>query len=635
MLFFKYFFFLQVALWGTFLIGYLVIGSGPENKRFFNLFLNLVIGSVLISLITSLIYTKGKTINTGFLILFAIIFFQRKALGITWRIPEFSSKEVKDQMVNLGLISFIGSLIFLIKFSFIYSVDGVPIPPHPDYAFYSKLSHFLSTFGKETKQLDFIYPETTPYLPYHYFELWINVAYNKILNASDLFTLLLVTSSIGVVMVWVGFCAIYETLRKVGWKEYFICFILLFFSGLTISTSSENWLTRDVEGFFVNVFSFPKLQFVFIFIILFFIFSLNRKPLWAYYSLLALPVVYFTTVLGILGAFGAFSLFSLVFFRDKQVMMKKVFFASLLLGVYLFCFYFFLNIDKGNLGKAGYTFLGISAYLKTSFNVFVGSVLRFFYIYLFIFLILFFFLQRKFKNELIKTDYFIISVLVFIFSLLSWAVLHPLIDSVQFFTNLGLPFINVLFIYLLFLSLSTANQIKSRLISALLIMGFFGNFYFFIKRTFTYRLSSEYVLAASEKIKNLNHLGVFLKHRREYENPLTFYSSVATLGEYLTMYYPDQHTISLSDFEGAYVKDTKEIDFSLLDKQGSFYKYVENQKKHGVFKNYDQSKIDFIRRFKIDYLYASNEVALPREIKEIVKDSIFDSVSGERLYILK
>jgi len=59
------------------------------------------------------------------------------------------------------------------------------------------------------------------------------------------------------------------------------------------------------------------------------------------------------------------------------------------------------------------------------------------------------------------------------------------------------------------------------------------------------------------------------------------------------------------------------------------------QKEMGSFRSIAQSQIDFIREFKINYLIVTKNVRLTPELKNIVKEEIVDSNTGERFILLR
>jgi hypothetical protein len=62
---------------------------------------------------------------------------------------------------------------------------------------------------------------------------------------------------------------------------------------------------------------------------------------------------------------------------------------------------------------------------------------------------------------------------------------------------------------------------------------------------------------------------------------------------------------------------------------------VEIQKAKDEFKNLDQSRLDFIREYKINYLITTKDIVLDSLIKNEVKEEFSDAYTGEKFLLLK
>jgi hypothetical protein len=66
-----------------------------------------------------------------------------------------------------------------------------------------------------------------------------------------------------------------------------------------------------------------------------------------------------------------------------------------------------------------------------------------------------------------------------------------------------------------------------------------------------------------------------------------------------------------------------------------FYVFVENQKAQKRFSSIEQSQVDFIREYKINYLIVTKDVVLPETLQTLIDKVITDKLTGERFILLK
>lgn len=65
-----------------------------------------------------------------------------------------------------------------------------------------------------------------------------------------------------------------------------------------------------------------------------------------------------------------------------------------------------------------------------------------------------------------------------------------------------------------------------------------------------------------------------------------------------------------------------------------FYQFVEDQKKNNQFTSIDQSQLDFIDQFHINYLITDKDTKLSPLLQKRIKTEITDERSGERFILL-
>lgn len=65
-----------------------------------------------------------------------------------------------------------------------------------------------------------------------------------------------------------------------------------------------------------------------------------------------------------------------------------------------------------------------------------------------------------------------------------------------------------------------------------------------------------------------------------------------------------------------------------------FYKSIEIEKEKGSFKSIEESQLKIIIDNQIDYIEVDKNTQLPKNILQLVKNKIINTVTGEKFYIL-
>ena len=97
-------------------------------------------------------------------------------------------------------------------------------------------------------------------------------------------------------------------------------------------------------------------------------------------------------------------------------------------------------------------------------------------------------------------------------------------------------------------------------------------------------------------------------------------------GEMIDCYRNDFYQVGLSDYTALnclyqdYKGESlaKNQGFAII-KQGTFYKYVEQEKKNKTFISIENSQIKFIHQFNISYIYIQNNADIPRLLKPLIR----------------
>ena len=64
---------------------------------------------------------------------------------------------------------------------------------------------------------------------------------------------------------------------------------------------------------------------------------------------------------------------------------------------------------------------------------------------------------------------------------------------------------------------------------------------------------------------------------------------------------------------------------------GAFYRFVENQKLNHSFQTIEHSQLDFIKKYNIKYIVATNRVNIPEMISSITDTVISIPLENEKI----
>jgi hypothetical protein len=149
--------------------------------------------------------------------------------------------------------------------------------------------------------------------------------------------------------------------------------------------------------------------------------------------------------------------------------------------------------------------------------------------------------------------------------------------------------------------------------------------------------SDEYVICVYNTLGShkVNSVGFYLQTENEYKdasfvckpqenNPGNF------LGFQKGFWYLINLNIPLR------LLDTKNVTAKLYLNNTPFIYFINQQKKNGTYLSYEQSQVDFIKRYNLRYFIIKDKsVQIPDMIKQRISVEIADSKSGEVFYLLK
>jgi hypothetical protein len=632
-IFFSCLSFLFIAIVAVYGLGFSVLFGLKlvPDKKYTLIFSSLLSGITILVTATALFATR---FNSVFLVVPIL------AGWLLWKLKQKSATEVmvfrlKDHLIYLCELGLFALLIYGFRYWFGYQVYGMP-SIHEDLIYYAKLSGFILKSGTETSNIEYIYQQGNSVLPYHYFELWLNAAFIKFFRRSGVDLLYLVTYTLGSLAVWAGFCAIFESRTKVNWGIKLLCLICLALAGLDFSE-----LRNQVFEYYVylqfNVVFYPKLFPVYLFLIGAMLFYQHNREGAATAVLLFLPVATIIAAPGVLGGLFIFGAYQ--YFIRKKREGGQLLLALIALSFWFVLFYYFINHPasspyKSHLSETLKQVISFERAFGIGLLAFRTLVQLLVTTAVFFVLVLPFLKLKNWKKFFGRREVQLGGV-IFLAAFLSWAVLENMTDSLQFFTNLGVPLLNLVLFSVLTLAFVQARR-KVVLIPLILIYLCLNFLEASKYMNVPPRYDAAYTALVSENVKQLNPIGGYFLDKSEYVNIYSKSSNIFAKGPYLafTASEKDFHTLNLSVMDMP-VNPENEAMERQLKANTSFYKFVAEQPWNQESKSIPELQLEFVNKHRLQYFLVSKAASLPETLAPLTRFVASDPVSGEKLYVLK
>ncbi|MFA5089615.1 MAG: hypothetical protein WC510_01120 [Candidatus Omnitrophota bacterium] len=618
--------------------------------KFTKFFIWEFVGLCFFATASAFYFTKGKTILFGILSLGTIILFYCRInlkKGILFADCSHLNGRTSLSSKNSYLLAlFAGVIIYTLYFYSIAPVCGFPVIADSNIIFYSRISSFLRNTGIETKIIDYFNIANARVSPYHYFEIWLNSGLNSLFKNLSFLNFVLVVFPAGCFVVFLGICALIEQSYKLSVLNIILAFFLLFLKGVYLGAYSNIYLLKESSCFAFNLFNLSKLFPVYLVMILATIFFMRRYFFISTLVVLFLPIFTISAAPAILTGLFLVYIFLVIF---KHYVKKNVFYAVafvIFTGLFIYLFYRTLGVSNTHSAVLKDFFSSINhrsfremwVYLKTFFNICIKTPLQILVLY-FPFLVLII----SYKNSIIHRRSSILAVylLFLLTSLLSWAALNPMPDSVQLFYNIGSVIIN-LGISILLIDLVNSREVKNKYFSIFFIIFLLS---FNTSSTLTkirlvkgwknHQYNIDFLTQVKKEFPGLNPIGGYLKHGNDYNTIFDKGPDSATLGQYLCLFSSDYDIVSLSVFEAPISDEFTSKKFEeLMFLNSAFYQFVQNKIETNNFTSIDGCKFDFVKEKGIDFLITSRNAVLPENLSKLVQRKIIDSISGETFNIL-
>ena len=638
---------LLLALLVFFLTGRIVRWWLGITDRFFSeLFFSAFIGMTAWIALYAIIKSGGRTINILWVLPAAYFLYQYWSKKDTVR-NSFLGFEITGNHIGALLL---GTLLCYGWEAYFFFWPGGPMKYHIpfwDSVFYTRVISSLVTTGIESTwgvdmKLSGAYEGITLY---HYYELWLNGLLIEIYRMPSLALLMAVNIPLFHCFVLIGILAWIERSYPIAWWLAILGFGLLFVNGVFLEWYKSHpflALSEDIRSDlldFVGKKTGPYYLYAIAFLLL-----LQRKR-YRESTILILSIAIVTTV-ALPTVAGGVMLSALILWLIRQTNMRDWLWhtAAALAALATISIFFLIlglrDVESGGPNELLANIIQLNwLTIRTKFNLFVGLFIHIGVLYWPWLLVLIVLGFQPLQS--ISLDDLIIIGSIIITGAVNWALLSPNLEAFQFFTHPTFSILNlVLILQLVVLIIEPRINILryvTALIGLILLVGInfdrhysTQKYYFSYDRAYDFNFLSR--LASQEITSKINGLGVSILHANEYIK--TFQSHLpimVQMGEYLPLLHPTAQSFSISTFEVPDVPRLRRYDLALM----AFTQFVNKQKAEGTFQSIPQSQADFIRKHRIGYLIASKSAIVPPTIRPMITDSIVDSKSGERFYLLK
>jgi hypothetical protein len=627
-----------VVLTTAFLVGYLfhsVVKPSKKNPAtLFSVFANAVIGLVILVSIYSIIITSGKTVSWIYILLLLGYGYFLKSNSTTDNTPVLSGHYLKAGL-SLSLVSVFFYFLYLsslLDFKTLRFTDTFC-----DWQFYSKISQYLNLGFESTTQFDNIAFGAT-FTPYHYFEIWIAAAISRVFEVpSQVATSIIMPSVLGCV----SFVGVLGFARQINNRNAVLAFLLLFISCISFFSS---FLCRigvvipPEVGNILSVVANSKLYPIFIFFVFFFHYGIRSNLFLALICLLFIPIASFVAAPTIIPLVWLIVIYHIVVNKHRRLCIRFIYFLalySLIFGCYYVFFWDKLTIN---------TFVSFSN-IGAQLSSFKNFLLVLLFFSPFLFFSLYFSRNTNLDFEfkvliLICYSILLILELVVVYSTATYY------DGIQFSTVVFIPSAASLVVFVIFrTNVPNSNLLKLSVIVFVTLLC--SSVFFSIRYLYSQSKSKEertFIngVVRFTNVENKEMVSCGFIHSENYYSRqyMSSISKVFRVGEILDTYKGCFLQVGLSDyvalacFQNQQVDDLVSRSFGLSRiSEGTFYKFVELQKKMGEFKSVESSQLNFIDQFNIDYIFIQNDASIsPQLFGRIVLLAAENSKVGYSFY---
>lgn len=607
------------------------------------LFASNIIGAILFAWAVACWRTYGMTVmNAIWIPLFGIIYYLYKSkLGFQGKI---------DIRIRIGL-PHIKWIVLIIIFVFINHVFYLgseisnPAISNIDSTFYIRLARYIYETGIESTHIDYLGLTSNTHRPYHYFVLWFHNGFNVFFKVeNDYLVRRVLIFSIFFSNVYIGAIALVKTLlpeKRLPIYHYFTPFILFLIKPIGLGAWTAGIFGNFMFYFASSLAQMPKHSPITMMVLAVFILIQNRQYAISLMALLLASVLYGPTAPVVYVLLGILTLWAWI----KKV--KELYYLPLIVGILLLGYFVFFYVFQGK-EQHSTDFLGgdspLFGWVSTSpvMGHFLKGVVQVVLVWglgLFFAVIpsLFVFkdIKQYFQKNYFSTLFMAIS---FIGGFLLWQLIFHInynIDSHQFMTSF-FSSVYAVFVFMWIIVLIDV-LIKNRKKWAIGIIGLYGCalMYSAVRTSISevQRYKKQYSLEYIKYIQRSKHK--FSEYGALYGNVgdnIWFSYFSAYPGPYFQHKRPKDFML-VNIYEIPPKLDVYDLDKSYIPRF-PFYQYVQKQKENHKYTNISQSKLDFVREYKINHIVVNKNATIDSIFLPYVKEKYLDRYSGEQLYFL-
>lgn len=605
-----------------------------------NQFIQLFLG--YLTLIGSYAVVKGSGNSIGVFVLFWVfgyLFFIKQE-------ESFSKITRIDYFKNLGSISFLWTIVFLLKVTYFWNFDyNCPNLPFVDYSFYMKIAEGYHLSGHENAMglRNLLFPFLDFAQPYRSSDFWL---VSLGLNLTPFATIYVWELFYSTILIFVCAFSLFEVL-----KRKFNFYVSLFLAVLILFAFSGQWY-RDLinivyspnPGSFdpIGIIAYTKLALVFSVLFQFYFNYEMAKKIEAIYLLILIPLLVQSAI-----AFFVLSVLIIVYnlTKNKTNDIKRhipliLIFLCLVVGVFIF---YSLNLQKEQL-YSGISNLNISnndSLLNLIVQFFKKSTLMFisyFWLSMLIVMLLLFFDKSLAKGY--RIEFGLVMIFCFFSSTLVYAIYNKMGDSYQFSTNVFGPFVLSLMIYL-FINTSLnsvfgkAKIVMIMLISILGVFQIFGGNNVFHSTTRIQYFDKKFISLVKETLPQLKYpLGIIyygenLQDQSKEDFPLHDAAFLKLFGRNYDVFNIEADSLKINRTDASLQKLNASISRNALNI------WIKNTKKTAKFDSISNRE-QFYKSYPFSFCISRKpKDSLPNFIKIDVEKVIKDKNSKVYFYTLE
>jgi hypothetical protein len=560
-----------------------------------NNFIPVVIGVFMITVLFSIIKTKFNSVNTTVFLLVSIY------ILISKRNISLKHISLKLKLLPKKILYFLFIYLFIFGYFSLLYYDFTLLEmkyPWYDTCFYSDLSRGISkTYFENTSSVFYQFKNINNIEVYHYFDLWINIIFNKIFGYNFYYSICLLTYPFLCSIFFIGLIDLFK-FQVIKNKLLLILFVLIPFSINLPFMEDYNFFNNYGLNLNISIITNYKILINYILILLFIYCIEYKKSIEGTLVLLICSAIYSTTLISILPTLSTLIFLGIIFRKKLNINiyeLKKQVILLLSFIVILLSILYFNTSSQINEIKNEYTF-NLPEF-KTQIIVFIEYFIKYSLNYLPVIIILLFtiiLLKKQNKNTQLKKLYLlsIIVTLILLFSITFSSIFHGVdLNYPQSISNIMVCCFTALMIYSVFIIVKLNFNHKNKILIVIFALGLL-NFKLSLNKNYNMNYDINY---SSDYKKNV------IKTINRYKN-----------SKYITISKSFDSNRKFDDFK-----------FNQMD---AFSTNCEN-----ISMGYDLSNVlyrkdkdlfleNFIKEYSVTHLFISKNVSINLETKSILTD---------------